>query len=50
MGIGIVFISTCNIGTFLNAFCQFSVGAWLTAAALVVGTYIGAKIYEKRMG
>jgi len=50
MGIGMVFISTCNIGTFLNSLCQFSVGAWLTAAGLVVGTYIGAKIYEKRMG
>jgi len=50
MGIGIVIISTCNIGTFLNSFPQLGVGAWLTAIGLIIGTYIGSKIYEKRMG
>ncbi len=50
MGIGIVFISTCNIGIFLNSLPQLNVGAILAAIGLIIGTYIGAKIYEKRMG
>jgi hypothetical protein len=50
MGIGIVFISTCNIGTFINALPQLNIGGYLAGIGLVVGTYIGAKYYEKRMG
>lgn len=50
MGIGIVFISTCNIGTFINALPQLNVGAYLAGIGLVIGTYIGAKYYQKRMG
>jgi len=50
MGVGIVLITTCNIGIFLNSLPMLNVGAYLAAIGLVIGTYIGAKIYEKRMG
>lgn len=50
MGIGIVFITTCNIGIFLNSLPMLNIGAYLAGIGLVIGTYIGAKIYAKRMG
>ncbi|RLG58356.1 MAG: hypothetical protein DRN88_00925 [Candidatus Hydrothermarchaeota archaeon] len=50
MGIGIMFISTCNIGIFLNSVPQLSLGGIIAGIGLIVGTYIGAKIYERRMG
>jgi len=50
MGVGIVFITTCNIGIFLNSLPMLTVGAYLAGIGLVIGTYIGAKIFERRMG
>jgi|Deesub1362A_J573_1020465.scaffolds.fasta_scaffold00131_31 hypothetical protein len=50
MGIGIVFITTCNVGTFLNSLPQIALGAYLAGIGLIIGTYIGAKYYEKKMG
>lgn len=49
MGVGIVLITTCNIGIFLNSLPQLSIGGYLAAIGLVIGTYIGAKIYERTM-
>lgn len=50
MGIGIAIMTTCNIGTFLNSFPQLAIGGYLAAVGLIIGTYIGAKYYERRMG
>ncbi len=49
MGVGIVLITTCNIGIFLNSMPQLSIGGYIAAVGLVIGTYIGAKIYERTM-
>jgi hypothetical protein len=50
MGVGIVLITTCNIGTFLNSLPQVALGAYLAGIGLIIGTIIGAKYYEKKMG
>ncbi len=49
MGIGIVLITTCNVGCFLNGLPQLNLGAIIAIIGLIIGTYIGGKYYEKRV-
>ncbi len=49
MGIGIVLITTCNVGCFLNGLPQLNIGAMIAIIGLIIGTYIGGKYYEKRV-
>lgn len=49
MGIGIVFITTCNVGTFLGAVTQMGVGAYLSAIGIVIGAYLGTLYFKRKM-
>ncbi len=49
MGVGIVLITTCNVGCFLNGLPQLNLGAMIAGVGLIIGTYIGGKYYEKKV-
>lgn len=49
MGIGMVFITTCNVGTFLGAVTQMGVGAYLSAIGIVIGAYLGTLYFKRKM-
>jgi len=50
MGIGIAYMTQCNVGVFMGAVSQLALGGYLAVIGIVAGTYIGAKYYEKKMG
>lgn len=50
MGMGIVFITTCNVGTFLGAVTQMGVGAYISAIGIIIGAYLGMLYFKRKMG
>ena len=50
MGVGISYMTQCNVGVFMGATTQLNVGAYMAIVGLIIGTYAGAKYFEKKMG
>lgn len=50
MGVGISYMTQCNVGVFMGATTQLAVGSYLAIIGLLIGTYAGAKYFEKKMG
>ncbi|NOZ77516.1 MAG: YeeE/YedE family protein [Euryarchaeota archaeon] len=50
MGIGIAYMTQCNVGVFMGAVSQLALGGYLAVIGIIIGTYIGAKYYERKMG
>jgi hypothetical protein len=50
MGVGIAYMTQCNVGVFMGAVSQLALGGYLAVIGILIGTFIGAKYYEKKMG